>query len=916
MLKILYFPILLLLSTCFLFEVAVSNELDTTLTRPTVVALRVTNPVTIDGILSEQEWQRSGITSFTQREPIEGSQPTQKTEVWVAYDDAALYVAARLYDSAPDSIIRRTGRRDSDLSSDWFYVGIDSYHDRRTGFFFGVYASGSIVDGILYNDSWDDDSWDGVWDAVTTVDDKGWTVEMRIPYSQLRFPKKDEYIWGVNFARQIERRKEEDYFVMVPKKESGWVSRFADLIGIRDINPPPRIEILPYAVSSFKETNQFERNNPFRDGTTFSGNTGADFKIGLGSNLTLNATINPDFGQVEVDPAVVNLTQFETFFEEKRPFFIEGSNFFDFGYGGANNNWGFNWGSPNFFYSRRIGRPPRGSVQHDGYADIPDGTTILAAGKITGKIKESWSLASLHAFTEREYAQVEDSSGKRYDDVVEPFASYNVIRSQREFNQGRQAIGIIGTAVLRDLNQSYLVDNFNRRSYALGIDGWTNLDSDQKYVITGWFAGTRVKGTSKRILTLQQSPLHYFQRPDADHVSIDPNATSLSGYAGRVAINKQKGNVRFNTALGIISPGFESNDLGFLFRTDVINAHIVIGYSWFQPDGLFRRKSFNVATFRNYDFGGHKISDGYFLFYGGQFMNYWSFDGNLVFNPAVLDNRNTRGGPMMKTTNAYGGFMYMSTDGRKDFVFNMEIDGGRSESGGYRFGFGPGIEWKPSTNLNCRVSPWFFRDITIAQWVTNQEDATATNTYGSRYVFAKLDQKEFSSSIRVDWTFTPKLSLQLYLQPLISAGLYNEFKELKQPGTYTFNRYGEDNGSTISQADHDYYLYPDPNDLTDSIKISKGDYVVDADGVGLSLPFKISNLNFNFKSLRGNVVLRWEYLPGSTAYLVWTQSRTNLDNPGELKFGRDFRRLLLAPDHENVFLIKIAYWLNPSTLRF
>ena len=295
------------------------NTPDTTVRPPSIDILRTSGQIVIDGRLDEPDWHRPGMTHFTQRDPVEGAAPTQRTEVWLAYDDAAIYIAARLHDTHPDSIIHRIGRRDADLTSDFFYAGIDSYHDRRTGFYFAVYAGGTMSDGTMYNDDWDDNTWDGVWDAGSTIDDSGWTVEMRIPYSQLRFSHKDEYTWGVNFIRTIGRSRERDDFVLVPKKESGWVSRFAEMHGMRGINPPPRLEVLPYAVSGGRFL-QHRDGDPFNSGHEPTGNIGGDIRWGLGSNLTLNATINPDFGQVEVDPAVVNLTQFETYFDEKRPF--------------------------------------------------------------------------------------------------------------------------------------------------------------------------------------------------------------------------------------------------------------------------------------------------------------------------------------------------------------------------------------------------------------------------------------------------------------------------------------------------------------------------------------------------------------------------------------------------------------------
>jgi hypothetical protein len=893
-----------------------SRSTDTTLTRPVIAADRLRTPISIDGILSEPEWQRAGITRFTQKDPNEGADPSQRTEVWVTYDDAALYVAARLYDTHPDSIVSRIGRRDANLSSDWFYVGIDSYHDRRSGFYFGVYAGGTMSDGTMFNDDWDDNTWDGVWDAATKIDEQGWTVEMRIPYSQLRFPKQDEYTWGINFIRTIARNQERDDFVLVPRKESGWVSRFADLTGLRNIAPPRKLEILPYLVSSGKFL-QHVSGDPFVHGHDFSQNVGGDLKLGLGSNLTLSATINPDFGQVEVDPAVVNLTQFETFFDEKRPFFVESSNLFDFGYGGANNNWGFNFGNPNFFYSRRIGRPPQGSVQHydtdgegDIFAEMPDHTHIIGAAKLTGKISEGWSVAALQAFTAREYGKT-DSAGTRFADVVEPFTSYSVLRSMREFNQGRQGLGLITTAAVRDLNRDYLQPSYNSGAYALGIDGWTMLDSAQTWVVTGWLSATRVNGSTDAITNLQEGSLHYYQRPDIDYVSLDPSATSLGGYGGRLALNKQKGSTYLNAAIGVITPGFETSDLGFMFRTDVINSHLVLGYRWFDPDGVFRRKSVNLAAFRNYDFGGRKTGEGYFLFYNAEFMNYWGLNGTFSFNPATLDTRNTRGGPAMMNTNGYVFNLFGYSDSRSSVVYNFGIGGGRTESGGYQISIDPGITWKPTAGVTLSITPDLTRDITIAQWVMRTPDQAATATYGNRYLFAKLDYRELSSSIRVDWTFTPKLTLQLYFQPLFSFGTYSEFKELRQPGTYTFNRYGTID-SSIFVADRDMRLALDPRNPADTTVVHQGDYVADPDGTSgtAAKRFTFSNPNFNLLSLRGNAILRWEFLPGSTLFFVWTHQRTGAGTAGSFDLASDLRNLMDVPG-DNIFLVKMSYWWNP-----
>lgn len=871
-----------------------STEKSKEQTKRIINAVRVFNPITIDGVLREDEYKAAPATDFLQNEPDEGKPARQKTDVWVSYDDAAIYIGAKLHDSAPDSIISKLGRRDAFLNADFFYVGVDSYNDKRSGFFFLTGPSGTIVDGTMYNDSWDDNSWDGIWETAATIDNEGWNVEMRIPYSQLRFPKQDEYVWGINFARRIERYKEESHWSLVKRGSGIWVSGFGELHGIKNITPPERIEILPY-VAGGAEALIDEPGNPFKKKVDFFGNVGADVKFGLGSNLTLNATINPDFGQVEVDPAVVNLTQFETFFQEKRPFFIEGSDYFTFGQGGSNNNWGFNFGTPSFIYSRRIGRSPRGQVQHDGFTDIPRTTTILGAAKVTGKVFGDVRFGTMHALTERERGRVDDK-GARYRDVVEPFSYYGATRALKEFDNGRHAIGAIMTAAIHDLNEPYLFGSFHKRSWSGGLDGWTHLDSAKVWVLTGWIAGSVNEADPARMIALQRAPLRYYQRPDQDYVKVDSNATSLAGYMMRYALNKQSGNFRLNAAFGVVSPGFELNDLGFQFRADAINGHVVLGYNWFEPDGLFRRKGFNVATARTYDFGGRRTYEMFALFCNAQFMNYWGVEMNFFYNPQYVDTRNTRGGPAMLTTNGYGLFLEGSTNEGDDVSFDLELGGGRSESGGYVFNISPGIEWRPTSGVFLRFSPAFYRDVTIAQFVANVKDPTATHTYGTRHVFGRLDQQQVAAVMRVNWTFTPKLSLQLYIQPLISVGTYDDFKELKQPLTYSFNRYGESGSSIQRGADAD------------------GNAIYDV-RTSANTQFTFRNPDFNYKSLRGNAVLRWEYLPGSTLFFAWTHGRQDSRDPGDFFFRRDFGNLFRS-EPENVFLVKIAYWLTPQTFTF
>ena len=854
----------------------------------TIEAVRTNEPMSIDGRFLEAVWQREGFSDFTQREPDEGKPPTQKTELWVAYDDDALYIAALMHDTSPDSIVGRSGRRDADFNSDMLTVIIDSYNDKRSGFSFAVNPKGAVTDGIIFNDTQDDDTWDGVWDAAARVNKYGWWAEIRIPFSQLRFAEATSYRWGFHAFRTIQRRKEEDWIVSVPLDETPRMSKAAQLIGISGISPHPNIEVVPY-VTARGEYVQDVAGNPFNDGSIYAGNAGADLKWGIGNNFVLNATVNPDFGQVEVDPAVVNLSQYETFFAEKRPFFVEGSNFFNFGRGGANSFWSFNWSDPLYFYSRRVGRSPRGSVQHNGFADIPDRTSILGAAKITGKISQGWSVGALESLTARESAEV-DSAGVRFTDPVEPLASTTVIRSLYEFDEARHGLGVLGTGLLRDLKDPSLRDSYNERSFSGGLDGWATLDDERAWVLSGWATASNIQGSPARITSVQNSSAHYFQRPDASHLTLKTNATSLSGFASRLVLNKQKGSWQFNSGFGLITPGFDANDLGFLSSADIINAHVMIGYQWFDPDRTFRRKGWNLGLFQSYNFGRLKTSEGGFLFWNLKFLNYWGMRGVFGFNSPVIDATTTRGGPYMKTTWGYVSDLQLYSDPRNNVEGLLIFAGGRTESGGYRFSVEPSITFKPGPALNVSVSGSFFRDLTTAQWVQVQPDPTAAQTFGTRYVFGRLDQKELSAILRVDFAFTPKMSLQAFIQPLISVGMYDQFKELARPGAYEFNTYGK-NGSTITYA----------NDV----------YTIDPDGSAGPVPlFTVNNPNFNFKSLRANFVFRWEYFPGSTIYLVWTNSREDFADPGQFSINRDLTSLFSA-NADNVLALKLTYWINP-----
>jgi hypothetical protein len=850
--------------------------------------------ITIDGVLREPLWQSAErVSAFTQRDPNEGAVPTESTVVYIAYDDASLYIGARLYDSHPDSIVARLARRDENTSSDRFQVFIDPYHDKRSGFFFGISAAGTLYDGTLFNDEWDDNSWDGVWEGKVTRDDRGWVAELRIPYSQLRFVRQSQYVWGINFRRDIARKNEFDFIAFTPKNGSGFVSRFPDLVGIERITPPRRMEVMPYATTRAAFSSTRPAGDPFNDGSTFEPGVGADAKFGLGSNLTLNATVNPDFGQVEVDPAVVNLSDVETFFNEKRPFFVEGSSIFEFGFGGQRNFWGFNWNGPQFFYSRRIGRslgtPP---PPVNGYVDGPSGAHILGALKLTGKVAGSWNVGGLTAVTAREYATLQGPLGPRWTQEIEPLAGYGVFRAQKEFDKGRQGLGFVTTVAARAFDDPALRDFNNSNATVVGADGWTFLDSSKTWVSTGWIAASRIGGTATRITAVQENSTHYFQKPDASSVEVDPNATSLNGTAGRFTLAKQRGNTFVNSAFGFTSPGFDVNDVGFQSRVGYINMHLGGGKTWTKPGKVFRYAETGGALFRTYDWDGNINWSGIFNFGYGQFHNYYWVNWNFAYNPWTVDNRRTRGGPLVTLPPGYQFGIDAGSDSRKTFMVGFGT--------GTYFRAAEDVDWwgyvnlqyRPVPNVSVSVGPNLSGSVNPRQYIGAFADSTASATYDSRYVFGNLHQTELSAGIRLNWTYTPTLSLQLYAQPLISAGSYDRYRELAQPRSNSYNEYGKDNNSTITFVD------------------SLNSYQVDPDGPGPAETLSFGKPDFNFKSLRGNAVLRWEYMPGSTLYFVWTQSRSDFEDSGEFNFASSMARMLQAPA-ENILMIKATYWWNP-----
>ena len=858
---------------------------------PSVRAVKATGRIVIDGHLDEADWQRAEpATNFVQRDPDEGKPAVERTEIRVLYDTDAIYFGARMFDREAGKIARRLTRRDVNPSgvADALTIGIDPHHDHLTGAMFGVSAAGSVRDGILSNDSGEDDSWDGVWEAAVSIDDKGWTAEIRIPFSQLRFSAADRQTWGLNLVRSITRTNEEDWWSFTPKKDSALVSRFGHVTDLDGVHGRRHLDLLPYATAKGEVNSTVEPGNPFTDGHTLAGNVGLDAKWGLSSNVTVDATVNPDFGQVEVDPAVVNLSAFETFYDEKRPFFIEGSDLFSrFGRNGASEFMGFNRSNPTLFYSRRIGRAPQGSASGD-FVDAPTATTIFGAAKITGKTSSGWTFNLIDAVTSAEWADVATGVARSRVEI-EPLTNYLAARAHRDLGQ-RAGIGMLATLVNRDFHSDDLRDRLVDEAYVVGVDGHAFLNSGHDYVLTGAISASRVAGSEAAISRLERSSARYLQRPDATHLSYDPTAQSLTGWNLQTDFARNTGTVRPNASFWAVSPGYETNDVGYMTSADRMGMHA--GVIWLKPtpDRFSRSRDLIAAKWYVWNFAHEKVSDGFFVEGDATFLNYWSSSLTFIESASAFDDRLTRSGPMMRSL---GGRSYMasvSTDSRKLIGLNVNGSYENGASGGWDSSGSVTVTAKPIPALTIELGPSLTRSFGVAQYVTATTDPVATATFGGRYVFGEIDQTEWSMTTRVSYMINPRMSLQVFAQPLLSVGRYGNFKQAAAPRTFTFQRYGVDLGAIAYDPASDAYN-------------------VSFAGAGGGTPFSFGNPDFNFKSLRVNAVFRWEFKPGSTFYLVWTQQREDYARPGQFAFGPDVSSMIHAPG-DNVVMAKVSYWFS------
>jgi hypothetical protein len=582
---------------------------------------------------------------------------------------------------------------------------------------------------------------------------------------------------------------------------------------------------------------------------------GLDLKYGLSSNLTLDATVNPDFGQVEADPAVLNLTAFEQFFPERRPFFVEGTNIFRFELDCSDG------GCSNLFYPRRIGRSPQLAGMY-GDAATPQFTGVLGAAKLTGRLARGLSVGLLTAATER----VAGVGGE----TAEPGAGTVVARLQQDLRKGNSGVGLMFTGIERRLDRwsdAYL----RRRAFALGADGRHRFGPANHFELTGYVAASQMQGSAEAMALTQRSGVHNFQRPGSA-LAFDPDRTRLAGTAAAISLGKVGGGItRFNVSAVDRSPGFNVNDVGYLDRADVRGGSVWGGLQMLQPKGFYRRLFLNTNGWAVGNTGGDLTQLGWNVNINSELKNYWfvyAGGGPRNFLGTVVDDRAARGGPSVRKTPGFNTWMGVSGDSRRAVAPSLGLYGGRRDGGrSYYWGVDPGVEFRVASRLQGNVGVSLGGNTDDWQWTGNR----AEDTDSAAHTFARLTQRTASLTARVNVTATPWLSLQVYAQPFLTGGDYGDWRAVRD-GTAS-----------------DYAARWRP--FADGTSTDPG--------------------GFNFKQYRSNVVLRWEWRPGSTLFAVWQQGRTQGDvDAGSFRAGRDVRNLFRTwPD--NTLLLKVAYWFNP-----
>ena len=833
----------------------------------------VSSKPVIDGKLDDECWKSGKWTGdYTQFIPKEGAKPTYPTELNIQYDDKNLYIAFRAFDGEPDKILRLAGVRD-EIVGDMMGITFDSYRDYRTGFEFTMTAWGQKVDLVLFNPMNWDFNWNAVWKGKVGTEDSAWVAELEVPLSQLRYSSEDEQVWGMHTWRWISRLQEESNWEKQSKTGPGMIYNFGELRGIKGLKKSRRLEIMPFALGDLR-TMKKEPGNPFTDkGRAWGGNIGLDAKIGISSNFTVDLTVNPDFGQVESDPSVMNLSAFETFYEEKRPFFLEGLTIFD-----------YKFDNQNLFYSRRIGHSPSLTVNPNDnlFVNSPDKTTILSAIKFSGTTSKGLSVGLIQSVTANQYARLSDPVGNRSSRKVEPLTNYMVARIQKGYNAGTTVVGGILTSAnrfIKDKNLEFLSSD----AYTGGLDILHHW-KDKEFFIDARLIGSYVNGSKEAITELQQSSARYYQRPGTDYLGFDTTSTGLSGFGGKFRIGKgSKGFWRYSTGGTWLSPGLELNDMGYMNTADEINQENEISYFVNQPVSIFRTYNISLEQFNTWNFSGAYLGSGGHLSFTSEFKNQWSFSTNLIYHSKARDTKILRGGYDMIMPYNILSFGSLRTDQSKKITagieYSYEYTGNNSAKS---FQIEPGITIRPLSTLKIGLSANYADNQDRLQYVTTKYFIS-----GNRYILGKINQKTLGLTFRVDLNLTPEFSVQYYGSPFVSRGSYSEFKHVTNP---------------------EAKVYEDRFALYNNVILSDGKYLLD-ENYDFAPDYSIGNPDFNFHEFRSNFVAKWEYRLGSFIYLVWSSERTGRTGSSGASIGDSYKQLRSVFPN-NIFLIKLNYWFS------
>lgn len=846
------------------------------LKQPVYITNRLVTPKpVIDGKLDDECWQHGNwANNYNQYIPHEGAEPTYQTEHNIQYDDKNLYIAFRAFDPEPDKVHRYAGVRD-EIVGDMVGVNFDSYRDYRTGFEFTITAWGQKVDLVLFNPTNWDFNWNAVWKGKVGMEDSAWVAEIEVPLSQLRYSNQDEQVWGLHTWRWIDRLQEESNWERQTKTGPGMLYNYGEFIGLKGLKKSRRLEIQPFVLGDLRTMEEIPGNPYTKNGRLWGGNAGLDAKIGVSSNFTVDLTVNPDFGQVESDPSVMNLTAFETFYEEKRPFFLEGLTIFDYAFDGQD-----------LFYSRRIGHAPGRVIESSDqyFVKSPDMTTIISAAKFSGTNSKGLSVGLIQSLTANEYAKITDPEGNETREIVEPLTNYLVGRIQKGYNAGNTVIGGMFTSTNRFIENEEL-EFMPADALTGGIDLLHHW-KDKEFFVNAKVIGSYIKGSTEAITALQESSVHYYQRPGADYLDYDINRTTLSGIGGKIQVGKgSKGHWKYSTAVSWLTPGLELNDLGYLRTADEIENQNQVEYFITKPFSIFRTFSIGFEQRNSWNFGGTYLGSDGEVSARAEFKNQWSLRAEAAYHSKDIDTRILRGGydMLMPANTEFTGML--RTDASKKFIVMI---GGQYQKSGSNSAeswmISPGISMRPFSMLKIDVMADYQKNYDELQYIATRNLLTDEK----RYILGTIDQTTFGLTFRVDLNVTPEFSVQYYGSPFISRGTYSELKRVSDP--------------EAEKYDERFIIYQNP-------LLSGGEYLLSDFDSGYPAFYGVANPDFNFHQFRSNLVAKWEYRLGSFIYFVWSSERTGYNGSSDASLGDSYRYLGdVFPN--NIFLIKLNYWFS------